>query len=123
MGKAALFVTAYTCVSIIRAFKYVTLSALSTLIAVANRSESPTCECSRVNSNVGIATVRVGAVAAKEVGASRDTVRGGLMGKVASIASSATARSKELLADGDLVRIVCVAAAVAVSAHTCNKSQ
>lgn len=70
---------------------------------------------------MGIAAVWVGAIAAKKVSASRDTVRGSFMGKVASITSSTTASSKELLADGDLIRIVGVAAAVSVGAHTCEK--
>lgn len=121
MWKAALFVTAYTCVSVIRTFKYVTLSALSTLLAIANGAEGSTSGCSGVDRNVGIAAVWVGAVATKEVSASRDTVRGGFMGKVASITSSATASSKELLAHGDLVRIMRIAAAVSVGAHTCEK--
>ena len=98
-----------------------TLSAFGTLLAVANGAKGPTGECSRINSNMGIAAVWVGAVAAKEVSASRDTMRGGFMGKVASITSSATASSEELLADGDLVRVMRVATAVSVGAHTCEK--
>lgn len=121
MRKSALLVTAYTCVSIVRTFKYVTLSAIGTLLAVANGSERPASRCSRVDSNVSIATVWVGAIAAKEMSASRDTVRSGFMGKVASITSSATTRSKEVLANSDLVRIVGVAAAITVCAHTCEK--
>ena len=97
------------------------LSALSTLLAVANASESPTRGCSRINSNVGIATVWVGAITTKEVSASRNTMRGSFMAQVASITSSAAAEAKEVFADGDLGRIMCVAAAVAVGAHTYDK--
>jgi len=123
MGQAALFVTAYTCVSIIRTFKHVSLSAFGSFFTVANASKSPASGCCRVDSNVGIATVRVGAVTAKEMSASRDTMRGSFMRKVATITSNATTRSKEVFADSDLVRIVRIAAAVAVGAHACENSQ
>jgi len=43
------------------------------------------------------------------------------MAQVASITSSAAAEAKEVFADGDLGRIMCVAAAVAVGAHTYDK--
>jgi hypothetical protein len=93
-------------------------SAFSSFLAVTNGSERPASGCSWADSNVGIATVWVGAIAAKEVSASRDTMRGGFMRKIASITSSATTRSKEVFADSDLARIVCVAAAIAMGAHT-----
>lgn len=120
MRKSALLVTAYTCVSIIGTFKYVTLSAIGTLLAVANSSERPTSRRGRVDSNMSIATVWVGAIAAKEMSASGDAVRGGFMGKVASITSSATTRAKELLTDRNLGRVMGVAASVTVGTHTCK---
>jgi hypothetical protein len=101
----------------------VPLSAFGSFFAVANASKCSTSRRCRVDSNVGIATVWVGAVTAKEVSASRDTMRGSFMGKVATVTSNATTRSKEVFADSDLVRIVRVAAAIAVGAHTCKKSQ
>lgn len=118
MWKSALFVTADTCVSIIGTFKHVTLSAVSTLFAVANRAKGPTNRCRRIDSDVSIATVWVGAIATEEMSASRNTMRGGFMGEVASFTSNATASSEEIFADGGLVRIMRVVTAIAVGTHT-----
>jgi hypothetical protein len=120
MRKSALFVTTCTCVSIIRALKHVALSALGALLAIANGCKRPANGRGRADSNVSIATIRICAVATKKVGASRDTMRDGFMGEIASITSSAPTVAEIVFADGDLVGIMRVAAAIAEGAHACE---
>ena len=120
MRKATLLVTADTCVSIVGTFKHVTFSTLGTLLTITNGCKSATDWRSRIDGNVSIAAVWIGAIASKKMSAGRNTMRGGVMGKVARMITSRTAAMAEkLLANGDLVGVVNIAAAVTEGADTC----
>lgn len=65
--QAALWVPANCVVSIVRTLKYMAFSALRSFLAVSNSAKGTAYGGRRVDSNVGITTVVVGAVAAEEV--------------------------------------------------------
>lgn len=124
MRKSTFLITTCTCVSIIRAFKYVTLSAFGTLLTVADAGKSPADGSAGVDSNVSIAAFLVGAIATEEMSTRGDTMGGGIMGKIAStVTCRASPVPQELFADSNLVGVVDVSAPVAVGAYACRMSQ
>ena len=71
-----LTICAMTMVGIVRALEDMTFVTISSLGAEPKGSEGPADRSSRGNIDMGIAACTVGAVAAKEMGASRHTVVG-----------------------------------------------
>ena len=68
---------------------------------------------------MSIPTITLCAVAAQEMGASRNTIGSGVMGKVADFLTSGTcAVTEKLLANGELIDVVYMGATVAEGARS-----
>ncbi len=76
----------------------------------------------RVDSDMGIAAMFVGTVTTDEMQASRDSLRGRLVGEIASIASGTNTFSQVVLANGNFFRVVDVSATGPSGTCTCQKS-
>lgn len=86
------------------------LGAVRSVLAVAESSESMANRSRRVDPDVCIAALVVGAVAAQKMHACRDAVGRRLVRQVTTLTQSAIASQQMVFADGNLVRIMHVAA-------------
>lgn len=84
-----------------------TLSTCDTLVAIANEGEVAAYWGRGIDTNVRIAAVILGASSTLEMHASRNTIRGRVMGEVACFLTSITlAMTQIVFADGELVDVV-----------------
>jgi hypothetical protein len=116
--KITLLIGTCTCVSIIRAFSYMTLSAASTLLAEAESRKIATHVGIFVDVHVGIAALGIRTVATQEMDARRGATGARIMRKVATSSSRTGSLLEKHFANGDFARIVGVFALISVHART-----
>lgn len=117
MRQSALCVTTRSCVSVVRTLGHMTLGTMTALVTIAQRGKVATYRCRRTDVKMSITTVRLGTVAAGEMGTGRNAIRSGIMREIASfLTGGAFAVTQVILADCKLVDIVSESAAVALRA-------
>lgn len=117
MRQSALCVTTRSCVSVVRTLGHMTLGTMTALVTIAQRGKVATYRCRRTDVKMSITTVRLGTVAADEMGTGRNAIGNGIMREIAGfLTSGAFAVTQVILADCKLVDIVSESAAVTLGA-------
>lgn len=95
-----------------------TMGACCTLFAISQECKVLANRCRKIDLNMGIAAIRLGAIIAEEMKTRRDAMRGWFMRKIAVLTGGAFTMPQVFLADCKLVDVVLEFASVAAGARS-----